>query len=247
MQRSVPRGRQVRRILRKFSESDFSARTGVLRLELSGSNEGDDGHTCVIEDRFIMDTTATELRITKSHAAPGSPSEIGFVQNARVENLDVETVTSNPFLPADRKWAIRFNAATLPAVLQTPVPSSVVFRRGHIGPVATAVADVIEGMCDRVVERGRLAFAAMAYVGTDDVGFDQSSGRFFVLDRNRSGRILEIAATTRGRSSVSTEFAKKLQRANMHSVSKEIQPSAAWLGLGGGHDIAAIEDVVAGG
>ena len=251
MQRSVPRGRQVRRILRKFSESDFSARTGVLRLELSGSNEGDDGHTCVIEDRFIMDTTATELRIAKSHAAPGCPSEIGFVQNARVENLDVETVTSNPFLPADRKWAIRFNAggtvtivlgmrdygrgwysayfaslvtarlgvrfqrvriyysATLPAVLQTPVPSSVVFRRGHIGPVATAVADVIEGMCDRVVERGRLAFAAMAYVGTDDVGYDQSSGRFFVLDRNRSGRILKIAATTRGRSSVSTEFAKK--------------------------------------
>ena len=79
-------------------------------MELSGSNEGDDGHTCVIEDRFIMDTTATELRIAKSHAAPGCPSEIGFVQNARVENLDVETVTSNPFLPADRKWAIRFNA-----------------------------------------------------------------------------------------------------------------------------------------
>jgi CO/xanthine dehydrogenase Mo-binding subunit len=265
MQRTVPRVRQVRRILRKFGEFDFNARTGVLRLELSGNNEGDDGQTCMIKDRFIMDTIATELRIAKSHAAPGHldrTSEIGFVQNARVENLDIETVTSNPFLPADRKWAIRFDAggtvtivlgmrdygrgcysayfaglvtarlgvpfqrvriyysATLPAVLQTPRPSSIVFHRGHIGPVATAVADVIEGMCDQVVERGRLAFAAMAGVGTGDVGFDQSSGGFFVLDRNRSRRILEIAATTRGRSSVSTEFARRLQQGDKRSIAK---------------------------
>jgi hypothetical protein len=192
-------------------------------LGLSGNNKGDDGQTYVIKDRFIMDTIATELRIAQNHAAR-SPlartSEIGFVQNARVKDLDIETVTSNPFLPSDRKWAIRFNAggtvtivlgmrnygrgwysayfaglvtarlgvpfprvriyysATLPAVLQTPVPSSIVFHRGQIGPVATAVADVIETMCDQVVERGRLAFAAMAGVGTGDVGFDQSSGRF---------------------------------------------------------------------
>src|ERR1700730_5739331 len=180
-----------------------------------------------------------------------------------------ETVHSNPFLPAKRKWPIRFNAggtvtivlgmrdygrglysgsfaglvtarlgvpfrrvriyysATLPAVLQTPLPSSMVFHRSHIGPVATAAADVIETMCDQVVERGRVAFAAMAGVGPGDVGFDQLSGQFFVLDRNRSGRILEIDASVRGRSSVSTEFAWKLQRADMHPVSKETQPSAA--------------------
>ena len=249
--------------LRKCGEFDFNARTGVLRSELSGNNEGDDD----LRDRgpLHMDTIATELRIAKSHAAPrylGPTSEIGFVQNARVENLDIETVTSKPFLPANRKWAIRFNAggtvtivlgmrdygrgwysayfaglvtarlgipfqrvriyysATLPAVLQTPVPSSVVFHRGHIGPVATAVADVIEGMCDQVVQRARLAFAAMAGVGTGDVGFDQSSGGFFVLDRNRSSRILEIAATTRGTSSVSTEFARRLQQGDNCSIAK---------------------------
>jgi hypothetical protein len=120
-----------------------------------------------------------------------------------------------------------YYSATLPAVLQTPLPSSMVFHRSHIGPVATAAADVIETMCDQVVERGRVAFAAMAGVGPGDVGFDQLSGQFFVLDRIWSGRILEIAATTLGRSSVSTEFAWKLQRADMHPVSKEIQPSAA--------------------
>jgi hypothetical protein len=42
MQRTVPRVRQVRRILRKFGEFDFNTRTGVLRLELSGNNERDD-------------------------------------------------------------------------------------------------------------------------------------------------------------------------------------------------------------
>jgi hypothetical protein len=82
-------------------------------LELSGNNKGDDGQTYVIKDRFIMDTIATELRIAQNHAAPdplARTSEIGFVQNARVKDLNIETVTSNPLLPSDRKWAIRFNA-----------------------------------------------------------------------------------------------------------------------------------------
>jgi hypothetical protein len=272
MQRTVPRVRQVRCILRKCGESDFNARIGVLRLELSGNNQGRDGQTHAIEDRFIMDTIVTELPTAKSYAAPGHlgrTREIGFVQNARGENLNIETIPSSPFLPANRKWAIRFNAggtvtivlgirdygrgwysgyfaglvtarlgvpfqrvriyysATLPAVLQTPLPSSMVFHRSQIGPAATAAADVIETMCGQVVERGRWTFAGMAGVGPGDVGFDQLSGRFFVLDRIWSGRILEIAATTLGRSSVSTEFAWKLQRADMHPVSKEIQPSAA--------------------
>lgn len=269
MQRTVPRVRQVRRIRRKCGKSDFKARTGVLRLEQSGNNEG---HQSQTEDRFIMDTISTELPIAKSYAAPGHlgrTSEIEFVQNARVENLNIETIPSSPFLPANRKWAIRFNAggtvtivlgmrdygrgwysgyfaglvtarlgvpfrrvriyysATLPAVLQTPLPSSMVFHRSHIGPVATAAADVIETMCEQVVERGRLTFAGMAGVGPGDVGFDQSSGRYFVLDRNRCGGILEIAETVRGRSSVLTEFAKKRQHAHMHPILKEIQPSAA--------------------
>jgi hypothetical protein len=84
-----------------------------------------------------------------------------------------------------------YYSATLPAVLQTPVPSSIVFHRGQIGPVATAVADIIETMCDQVVARGRLAFAAMAGVGPGDVGFDQSSGRFFVSDKTGAAASLK--------------------------------------------------------
>jgi hypothetical protein len=54
----------------------------------------------VIEDRFIMDTIATELPIAKSYAVPGHlgrTREIGFVENARVENLNIETIPSSPF------------------------------------------------------------------------------------------------------------------------------------------------------
>ena len=62
-------------------------------------------------------------------ASPGRISEIGFVQNASIENLNIETVPSNPFLPAKRKWAIRFNAGgTVTIVLgmrevRGPLPS----------------------------------------------------------------------------------------------------------------------------
>ena len=237
-----------------------------------GNDEGDDDKVYFIEDRFTMDINATELGIAKNDAAQdhlARTSKVGLIQSARVENLDIETVTSDPFHANDRKWAIRFDAggtvtivlsmrdygrgwfsayfadlvtarlgvpfrrvriyysATLPAVLQTPRRSSTVFHRSHIGPVAGAVAGIIEGMCDQVIERGRLAFAAIAGVDAVDVGFDQSTGRFFVLDRGRSGNILEIAATTRGGSSVSTEFARKLQRGGQHSMEESLALSAA--------------------
>jgi hypothetical protein len=229
---------------RTDSESDSNARTGVLRLELYGNDDGDDGQTQFIEDRFTMDIIATEPCIANSdahdHLAP--TSKAGLVQGTTVENLNVEAVTSNPLLPTDRKWGIRFNAggtativlgmkdygrgwfspyfaglvatrlgiphrlirvyysATLPAVLQTPAPSPVVLRRSQVGPIASAVAEVIEGLCEQVTARGRLAFAAMAGVGAIDVGFDQSTGRFFVLDGDRSRNILVIAEAYRSAS-----------------------------------------------
>lgn len=189
-----------------------------------------------------MDMIAAESRPRKSDAAHDrltGTSEIELTRNASVETLNIETVTTNPLLPTDRKWAIRFNAgetvtivlgmrdygrgwsstyfagllaarlgvpfrrirlyysATLPAVLQTPAPSPSLLGRSDIGPVARAVADVIEEMCDQVIERGRLAFATMAGVSVADIGFDQPTGRFFVLDRDRSGSVLEVAETAR--------------------------------------------------
>ena len=93
-----------------------------------------------------------------------------------------------------------YYSATLPAVVQTPRASPTMLRRNQIGPVANAVADVIEGLCNQVIERGRLAFAAMAGVDAIDVGFDQAIGRFFVMNIDRSRNILEIAAASRSAS-----------------------------------------------
>jgi CO/xanthine dehydrogenase Mo-binding subunit len=203
-----------------------------------------------------MDIIAADLGTATNDTTCGhlpSAKEVGLIQSAGVENLNVETVTLNPVLPSDRKWAIRFKAdgtvvivlgmrdygrgwfspyfaglvtarlgvpfsrvriyysATLPAILQTPKPSSIAFHRSHIGPVADAVADIVDGLCDQVVEKGRLAFAAMAGVDTVDVGFDQLAGRFFILDRNRSGNVLEIAEIVRRGTLVLSAFARKLQ------------------------------------
>jgi len=240
----------------------LKARTGVRRSGLYGNDEGDDGHTSIVKDRFTMNIIVPEIRVADlrtAHDKPARTSGAELVHNAGAQSLNVETVASNPLLPANRKWAIRFNAggiitivlgmrvyalgsftpyfaglvsarlgiplrrvrvyysATLPAALHTPIPSPVAFRRNDIGPVARAVADVIEGMCDEVIEKGRLAFAAMAGLGAGDVGFDQASGRLFVLDRNRSGTILETFETARGELAA---LARKPQVANYYSFAE---------------------------
>jgi carbon-monoxide dehydrogenase large subunit len=120
-----------------------------------------------------------------------------------------------------------YYSANLPAVLQTPVPSPVLLRCCDVGPVARAAADIIDAMCDQVIEKGGFAFSTMANVGVHDVGFDKATGRFFVLDRERSGNILELAKATPGGSSLSTEFARNVRRDDRHSNSKEIQVSSA--------------------
>lgn len=120
-----------------------------------------------------------------------------------------------------------YYSADFPAALVTPQPPLAPFRRGEIGPVPRAVADVIEAMCDEVIKKGRLAFAAMANVSTSDVGFDQLAGRFFVLDRERSGNFLELAKAARGGSFGSTEFTAKLRPSDRRSIAEKIQESSA--------------------
>jgi hypothetical protein len=102
-----------------------------------------------------------------------------------------------------------YYSANLPAVRQTPVRSLIVSRRSNISPVAEAAAHVIEEMCDQLIEKGRLAFAAISRVSAIDVGFDQPTGRFFVLDRDRSCSVLEIAENARNGSHMSTECANE--------------------------------------
>src|SRR5262245_34033382 len=88
--------------------------------------------------------------------------------------------------------------ASLPAALQTPMPSSTMPGRCEIGPIATAVGEIIEHMCDQVIDKGRLAFASIAGVDSFDVRFDQSTGRFLSVDFDRSDTVIELARSIRG-------------------------------------------------
>ena len=86
-----------------------------------------------------------------------------------------------------------YYSATLPAVLQTPQEFGIPPKGSRLGPLPTAVGELIEKMCERIVENGKAIFAEMTGATPAAVGFDQTAGRFFVLNGGRSASILDIA------------------------------------------------------
>jgi CO/xanthine dehydrogenase Mo-binding subunit len=86
-----------------------------------------------------------------------------------------------------------YYSATLPAVLQTPQEFKIPPEGSRLGPLATAVGDLIEKMCERIIENGSAIFAELTGATPAAVGFDQTAGRFFVLNGGRSASILDIA------------------------------------------------------
>jgi hypothetical protein len=75
-----------------------------------------------------------------------------------------------------------YYCASPPAVLVTPVQNPIARQRSLVGPVARAVAEIIKAMCDQTIDKGRLVFALMAGVDAINVGFDQSTGRFALMN-----------------------------------------------------------------
>jgi CO/xanthine dehydrogenase Mo-binding subunit len=86
-----------------------------------------------------------------------------------------------------------YYSATLPAVLQAPQEFKILPEGGRLGPLATAVGELIEKMCEQIVENGRAIFAELTGATPAAVGFDQNAGCFFVLNGGRSASILDIA------------------------------------------------------
>jgi hypothetical protein len=107
-----------------------------------------------------------------------------------------------------------YYSATLPAVSQTPRISGILLYGSQPGSVGAAAGNIISEMCGLVIEKGRLASAAVAGVGAADVDFDASTGCFFAPNTGWSGRTLEIAKIARDGASASTAFAKKSSRKN---------------------------------
>jgi hypothetical protein len=112
-----------------------------------------------------------------------------------------ELVASRLGLPFRRVRV--YYSATLPAVSQTPRIPGILLHGSQPGSVAAAVGAIICEMCGFVIEKGRLASAAVAGVGAADVDFDMSAGCFFARNTGWSGRTLEIAKIARESSSVS--------------------------------------------
>ncbi len=117
-----------------------------------------------------------------------------------------------------------YYSATLPAVAQAPRIDGILLYGSQPGPVATAIGDVICEMCELVIEKGRLASAAVAGVGAADVGFDAPTGRFFARNMGWSGGIQDIAKIARDGASVSAEVTKNLRVKN--TVANEAYKSA---------------------
>jgi hypothetical protein len=63
-----------------------------------------------------------------------------------------------------------FEDASKPSM---PQPFRILLHGSTLGPLATAAAEVIEEMCDRMIEKRRSTLAASAGVGAADIGFDQ--------------------------------------------------------------------------
>jgi hypothetical protein len=119
-----------------------------------------------------------------------------------------------------------YYSATLPAVSQSPRIAGILLYGRQPGSVAAAIGDIICEMCGLVIEKGRLASAAVAGVGAADVDFDASTGCFFARTTGWSGRTLDIAKIARDGRSVSTEFAKNLRGKN--TIATEVyEPSDA--------------------
>lgn len=119
-----------------------------------------------------------------------------------------------------------YYSATLPAVSQTPRIDAIRLYGSRPGSISAAVADIIGEMCGLVIEKGRLASAALAGVGIAEVDFDTSAGCFFVRNTGWSGRTLEIAKIARDGPSTSIEFAENLRERRWPRV-RPYKPSDA--------------------
>jgi len=59
------------------------------------------------------------------------------------------------------------------------------------------IGDLIESLCDQAIEQGRRCLASSIGVLPGEIDFEASSGRFFVVGKDRHVNILELAKRAR--------------------------------------------------
>jgi hypothetical protein len=92
-----------------------------------------------------------------------------------------------------------FYTGVHPAVRTTPRNKPYLLSRANVGPAIAGIGDLLECVCDRVIDRGCRLLASSLGIPAVTIGFDASRGRFFDSQQERCFTILETAARARDR------------------------------------------------
>jgi hypothetical protein len=80
-----------------------------------------------------------------------------------------------------------------PAVRRTPRRPCRALNRADMSVAVAEIADLIEQLCDRVIEQGRRLLASSRGILPADVDFEPSTGRFRIAGTDQHVDILEMA------------------------------------------------------
>jgi carbon-monoxide dehydrogenase large subunit len=90
-----------------------------------------------------------------------------------------------------------FYTGVHPAVRTTPRNKPYLLCRANVGPAIAGIGDLIDIVCDRVIDRGCRLLASSLGIPAGTIGFDASCGRFFDRQQERYFTILDTAAKAR--------------------------------------------------
>lgn len=162
-----------------------SARVEGLSIETSGPiSLLPNGQKCGLH--FAADATVTIVLGTTDY---GQGLASSYFANLLVDRLGI---------PCER---IRvYYTGGYPAVRRKPRHAPHIRSRADVYVATAKIGDIIEALCDRVIEQGCHLLGSLVGVLRADLDFEASSGRFFVVGKGQYFHILDLARRTRNSS-----------------------------------------------
>jgi hypothetical protein len=120
-----------------------------------------------------------------------------------------------------------FYTGVHPAVRTTPRNKPYLLCRASVGTAIAGIGDLIEVVCDRVIDRGRRLLASSLGIPAGTIDFDASCGRFVDRQQERYFTVLDTAARARdGRLCKGLRDAAEGRLANRLRLLWELAPRA---------------------
>jgi CO/xanthine dehydrogenase Mo-binding subunit len=167
------------------SESLRGSRAAVEGLNVEGSGPISllpYGQRCAIH--FETDSTITVRLGTREYGMGYGSAYLASVPAARLG------------IPLNRVRI--YYMGSLPAVRLAAKPVSQLPSRGSVGPTVAGIGDLIESLCDRVIEKGRLYLANSLGIRAIDINYEAANGRFCAPNGERFS-IFQTASLARGK------------------------------------------------